>query len=70
MKAQVTGGAAQAPPVTWWKDLSSGFSLFLQTLCSFQDGSGTTQIHQQLSGYFLNIGAGTETLLKVKPNLV
>lgn len=40
------------------------------TMCSLGDGSETRQIHQRLSGYFLNIGTRTETLLKVKPNLV
>lgn len=58
--------------VTRWKDLSLGFKSSIQTgtLCSLGDGSETRQIHQRLSGYFLNIGARTETLLKVKPNLV
>lgn len=58
--------------VTWWKDLSLGFNSSIQTgtLCSLGDGSETRRIHQRLSGYFLNIGTRTETLLKVKPNLV
>lgn len=58
--------------VTWWKDLSPGFNSSIQTgtLCSLGDGSETRQIHQRLSGYFLNIGARTETLMKVKPNLM
>lgn len=46
--------------VTWWKDLSPGFNSSIQTgtLCSLGgDGSETRQIHQRLSGYFLNIGA-------------
>lgn len=58
--------------VTWWKDLSPGFNSSIQkgTLWSLGDGSETRRIHQRLSGYFLNIGTRTETLLKVKPNLV
>lgn len=58
--------------VTWWKDLSLGFNSSIQTgtLYSLGDGSETRQIHQRLSGYFLNIGTRTETLLKVKPDLV
>lgn len=58
--------------VTWWKDLSLGFNSSIQTgtLCSLGDGSETRQIYQRLSGYFLNIGTRTETLLKVKPNLM
>lgn len=63
--------------VTWWKDLSPGgwgggvnSSIQTGTVCSLGDGSETRRIHHRLSGYFLNIGTRTETLLKVKPNLV